>query len=365
MRNDDSIRKSLQENLSGLYVSVQQRMELMERIEGGKKMRKRIPVSIALAAMILLMACTAYALVESDLLNRLFPDGGVREETYRYLMQTAASAEDGGVTMTVEETLFDGRMIGVTASVCNNTEETLYVAATHPVLNGIEPDSWGGNFLFNYGIDYLKLAPGETLSGYVYSEYQPGTFEAEEQFTITMEAYALQSEASVPARQWEEWALYPASAFTEENSRQAAHLELSYQADGSMIHTAEYTRAKIAEYRMDGCTLNIKEANFAPGSTCIAFDIIADDPAEAVPDRFDPSKDRRLLRWYAVFDDEGNRLDGQVLDKEYAAGSDGVIGYIYGYAPLEKVPESITIAPIENDEPVMGKAVVIEIVPVG
>lgn len=365
MKRSNIIRESLDQNLSGVYVSRQQQMDMIDEITGGKKLKRRIPVSFALAAVILLMTCTAYAFVHSALLEHLFPGGGIRDDAYQYLLQEQASAEDGGVTLTVDETLFDGRSIHVSASIRNDTAETLFVAATMARVNGIEPDSYGGDFLFNYGIDYLAIAPGETISGYTYSNYLPETFEGVQEYTVSMEAYAMRAIAEIPPREDGRYTdLYSANAFTTENSRQAAYLSLTYQVNGSLIHTATYTRVKQPEYRMDGCTLIVKEANFTPSATHISFEIVADDPADAYADQFDSSKDGRLLRWYAIFDDQGNRLDDIAEGGgEYSASDDGAIEYVYDFGPLSEAPSSISIVPIENGDPAMEKAVTVEIVP--
>ena len=323
-------------------------------------MKKKLPFSLVLTAVLALFACTAYALTQSDLLSLLFPGGSVRDDAYQYLQQTPVSVQDGGLTLTVSETLFDGRRVSVIASIRNDTTETLYIAATPLTLNDVAPDSCGGYRLFNFGVEYLAIGPGETLSGDTYSDFLPEVFEAADSFTASMEVYALRATAEIPAS--EDGVYYPSSAFTADNSEQAAHLSLSYRVDGSMIHTATYTVPRLQSYRMDGCTLLIKEANFTPSSTFISFDVLADDPAEGSVGRLDSSTDGRLIRWYAIFDNQGNRLDDIAAGGgAYTASDDGLIEYVYDYAPLAEIPTSITIAPIESNEPVMGKAVVVEI----
>lgn len=61
MKQNNRIRDSLNENLSGLYVSRGQHANLMNEITGGRKMKKKLTASLALAMVLVLLAAVALA----------------------------------------------------------------------------------------------------------------------------------------------------------------------------------------------------------------------------------------------------------------------------------------------------------------
>ena len=61
MKSNDKIRNSLNENLSGLYVSRQQHAALMNDITGGKKVKKKMTTGLILAMALVLLAAVALA----------------------------------------------------------------------------------------------------------------------------------------------------------------------------------------------------------------------------------------------------------------------------------------------------------------
>jgi len=78
MNKDDFILRSIEENLSGLRVSRQQQLDMIEDITGGGKMKKKITLSIALAAVLVLCTLTAALAVgifaSANWLGELIPD---------------------------------------------------------------------------------------------------------------------------------------------------------------------------------------------------------------------------------------------------------------------------------------------------
>lgn len=62
MKKDSTIRTALEANLEGLYVSERRHMELMDNITGGnKKMKKKLPVSVAIILVLTMLAAVAVA----------------------------------------------------------------------------------------------------------------------------------------------------------------------------------------------------------------------------------------------------------------------------------------------------------------
>lgn len=61
MKQNNRIRDSLNENLSGLYVSREQHAELMNEITGGRKVKRKLTASLVLAMVLVLLAAVALA----------------------------------------------------------------------------------------------------------------------------------------------------------------------------------------------------------------------------------------------------------------------------------------------------------------
>lgn len=78
MKKDDLIRRSLEENLSGLHVSRQQQMDIIEKITEGRKLKKKLPIGVVLAAVIVLGTLTAALAVgiftSANWLGEVIPD---------------------------------------------------------------------------------------------------------------------------------------------------------------------------------------------------------------------------------------------------------------------------------------------------
>jgi hypothetical protein len=61
MKQNDTIRSSLHENLSGLTVTQGRHNELMNNIIGGKPMKKKLTAGLALAIILIVLTATAFA----------------------------------------------------------------------------------------------------------------------------------------------------------------------------------------------------------------------------------------------------------------------------------------------------------------
>ena len=118
MKNDAFIRESLQQNLSGLHVSRQQQINMIDEIVGGRKMKRKIPLSFALAAVLLLVSVTALAVG-----TNLFAYFAERDARYGKLAEQAAnvtaapiemeSQELGAVNARIDSAYYDGETLSV------------------------------------------------------------------------------------------------------------------------------------------------------------------------------------------------------------------------------------------------------------
>lgn len=125
MKENDLIRKSLHENLSGLSVSPDQRQRMLESITEGEKMRRKFHISAALVAILALLCLTALAVGSSvfeyfsDKDARLENISGVKGDETRI-----ESGELGSVSAKIDSAYFDGEslLIGFVIENANRIE---------------------------------------------------------------------------------------------------------------------------------------------------------------------------------------------------------------------------------------------------
>ena len=150
MKKDERIRASLEQNLSGLHVSRQQQLDMIDEITGGTKMQKKIPFSIALAAVLVLMSITALAVT-----TNLFDYFGNRDARFGKLAEQAANvtAEPvdiesdmlGDVSARIDSAYYDGRSLSVGFVIENSTRIEPYtpdeasLAEAQPVIDPVQP----------------------------------------------------------------------------------------------------------------------------------------------------------------------------------------------------------------------------------
>lgn len=125
MKESDRIRTCLHENLSGLSVSPDKRNEMLESITEGERMRRKIPVSAALVAAIMLLCLTAFAVSAS--VFDYFSDRDTRLENASQVKGDETrieSGELGNVLSKIDSAYFDGEslLIGFVIENANRFE---------------------------------------------------------------------------------------------------------------------------------------------------------------------------------------------------------------------------------------------------
>lgn len=85
MNKDMKIQQYLDENLSGLYVSATKHRELMNEIIGGKKVKRKITVALALTFVLLIVALSALALTISELVQASLEEAVQQQEESGFL----------------------------------------------------------------------------------------------------------------------------------------------------------------------------------------------------------------------------------------------------------------------------------------
>ena len=63
MNNNDIIRHRLDQGLSGVTVSLQHRVKLMDEIFGGKKVKRKLTYGLILAIVLMLLTVSALAVI--------------------------------------------------------------------------------------------------------------------------------------------------------------------------------------------------------------------------------------------------------------------------------------------------------------
>jgi len=140
MKHDDFIRESLDQNLSGLHVSRQQQTAIFEEIVGGKKMKKKIPFSLALVAVLILTSVVALA-VGTNAFNYF----SNRDARYGKLADQAAnvtaapadieSDELGSVNARIDSAYYDGQSLSVGFIIENSTRIEPYTPSAEELAN--------------------------------------------------------------------------------------------------------------------------------------------------------------------------------------------------------------------------------------
>lgn len=140
MKHDHFIRESLNQNLSGLHVSRQQQMNMIEEIIGGTKMKRKTHVTIALVAVLILTSVTALAVG-----TNLFGYFAGRDARYGRIAEQAAnvtaepvkldSAELGPVNARIDSAYYDGQTLSVGLLIENSTRIEAYTPSTEELTN--------------------------------------------------------------------------------------------------------------------------------------------------------------------------------------------------------------------------------------
>jgi len=140
MKHDKFIRESLEQNLSGLYLSRQQQMDMIDEIVGGAKMKRKMPFSVALAAILILTSVTALA-VGTNLFNYFANHdaryGKVAEQAANVTAEPVEieSGELGKVDARIDSAYYDGQTLSVALLIENSTRIEAYTPSAEELTN--------------------------------------------------------------------------------------------------------------------------------------------------------------------------------------------------------------------------------------
>lgn len=136
MKENDLIRKSLQENLSGLSVSPEERKRMLESITEGDKMRRKFHISAALVAAIMLLCLTALAVGTS--VFDYFSDRDARLEKVSEVKgeETQIESEElGSVPAKIDSAYFDGESLVIGFVIENANRFEAYIPTESDLEN--------------------------------------------------------------------------------------------------------------------------------------------------------------------------------------------------------------------------------------
>ena len=140
MKHDKFIRESLDQNLSGLHVSRQQQIDMIDEIVGGAKMKRKMPFSVALVAILILTSVTALA-VGTNLFNYFANQdaryGKVAEQAANVTAAPVDVESDalGNVNARIDSAYYDGQNLSVAFIIENSTRIEVYTPSADELAN--------------------------------------------------------------------------------------------------------------------------------------------------------------------------------------------------------------------------------------
>jgi len=178
--------------------------ETLKEIERMKK-RKKLTIALA-AALVAMLALTSVAVaqaIDSGLLNRLFGKQEVPQQAAELLQTNVNTVSQDGVTLSIDELLFDGRSLNWQWSVSSEREEAVFALIGYSI-DGIEASSvesdngLGASASSNVGDNALTMlgASGEVSAPDTNSCYAQMNFKRpiEQEFTVTISAIVYTTE---------------------------------------------------------------------------------------------------------------------------------------------------------------------------
>ena len=185
MRPKDLIRESIQQNLSGLHVSPQRQTDMIDKIVGGKRMKRKMPFSIVLAAILALMSITALAAgtnLFSYFSNRDIRYGEVAEQAAHIAASPAQMESEalGKVSARIDSVYYDGQSLSVGCIIDNAVRIEAYTPSESELANAqtvIDPMEFpAGNPEEQQVLDAFRAAieKGEPYGYAIYQIYPGG-----------------------------------------------------------------------------------------------------------------------------------------------------------------------------------------------
>lgn len=250
--------------------------ETLKEIERMKK-RKKLTIALA-AALVAMLALTSIAVaqaIDSGVLDRLFGEKEVPQQAAELLQTDLNTVSKDGITLSVDELLFDGRSINWQWSVSSERDDAVFALLGYE-LEGIDDsfiedeNSRGGYWSGNLGDNALTMlgAAGEVSAPLSNACYAQFNFKEpiEREFTVTVSAIVYTTELA-PVLTDE---LYPDETLSAK-WEQAGQIGIRAEEDYYIAHLTEYPAFNAAlaasellktdEYDADGSIWNQASIN--------------------------------------------------------------------------------------------------------
>jgi len=173
---EQELRKALNDYAAGCSLPMAKQRRILAQMEGEEPVKKKLTVSFALVMAIMLATLgAAFALVNSQIGEKLFGAEEVPPEVLQSIATPAATYQSELGSLTLDELLYDGNALHTSFTVANPTGETLMYTLEGIRLNG-KPVTYNHNWMEGAGSTALVLGGSvdETALPQSYSLYNMG-----------------------------------------------------------------------------------------------------------------------------------------------------------------------------------------------
>lgn len=201
MKNDLDLSRAVPPMPESFVKRMDETLKEIERMN--KKRKLTISLAAALVAMLTLTSVAVAQAIDSGLLNRLFGEQEVPQQAAELLQTDINAVTQDGITLSVDELLFDGRSLNWQWSVSSEREDAVLALIGYE-LGGIEDsfiesgNSRGASFSGNVGDNALTMlgAAGEVSAPHSNTCYAQFNFKKpiEQEFTVTVSAIVYTTE---------------------------------------------------------------------------------------------------------------------------------------------------------------------------
>lgn len=154
---EQELRKALDDYAAGCSLPMAKQRRILAQMEGEEPVKKKLTVSFALVMAIMLATLgAAFALVNSQIGEKLFGAEEVPPEVLQSIVTPAASVQRELGSLTLDELLYDGNALHTSFTVANPTDETLMYTLEGIRLNG-KPVTYNHNWMEGTGSTALVL----------------------------------------------------------------------------------------------------------------------------------------------------------------------------------------------------------------
>lgn len=195
MKNDLDLSRAVPPMPESFVKRMDETLKEIERMNRRRKLT--VALAAALAAMLVLASVAVAQAIDSGVLNRLFGEKEVPQQAAELLQTDVSTVTQDGITLSIDELLFDGRSLSWQWSVSSEREDAVFALIGYE-LDGVEDSSIesdnarGASFSGNLGDNALTMlgAKGEVSAPTTNTCDAQFNFKnpIEQEFTVTVSA---------------------------------------------------------------------------------------------------------------------------------------------------------------------------------